>query len=88
MQKYTFPPLSIDYPQTKIVTWVYDTKIHNEKSVSRNGLHTLNVLALRGFPMGAFYRSRTNNLSISIQNVGLETISIIMKTLTRFTTKI
>ena len=41
MQGYTFPPISIDSPHTKVVTWVYGTEIHNEKSVSRNGLHTI-----------------------------------------------
>ena len=29
MHSYTFLRLFIDRPQTKIVTWVYDTEIHN-----------------------------------------------------------
>ena len=47
MQSYTFIQLFIDCPQTKIVTWVYDTEIIIKKTVSRNKLHTilhLNVL--------------------------------------------
>ena len=31
-QSYTFLLLFIDCPHTKIVTWVHDTEIHNEKS--------------------------------------------------------
>ena len=32
MQSYIFLRLFIDCPHTKIVTWVYDTEIHNERS--------------------------------------------------------
>ena len=29
-------PTFIDCPQTKLVTWVHDTEIHTETSISRN----------------------------------------------------
>ena len=41
MQSFTFLRLFIDCPLTKIVTWVYDTELHNEESISRNGLHII-----------------------------------------------
>ena len=42
MQSYTFLRIVIDCPLTKIVTWVHDTEIHNEKSISKNGLPNVN----------------------------------------------
>ena len=45
---------------------VYDTEIHNEKSVSRNELPTiihLNVWAPRKCTLGAFYRDETTKIN-------------------------
>ena len=52
-------------PLTKIVTWVYDTEIHNDKSISRNWLHSIIHLHFehpRKCTLGAFYWSETNKI--------------------------
>ena len=79
VQIHTFSLLSIDCPQTKIVTWVYEIhKVCFMKWTSHQ--NTPNCLSTLGNVMWVHFIEVRPTKLISAQNVGLKNIIIIMKT--------